>query len=188
MFPTHRRRTRPGAAVLIGAAGFAAGLAAAHFRKLAFQGVEAAVQGDWLDILKGEHRMVEEIFDSLLQTSNSQTGRRQALLTKLAYALNKHAVQEENVIYPALRKNNAEAAKHLAAGHADMKTVLSRLQYEIPKSSDEWRDEAKTLRDLVVNHARKDEEPLLAQFHDSMSESENHRLSRRMNWESAKAA
>lgn len=187
MFSTHRHSTRPSVAVLIGAAGFAAGLAAAHFRKLAFQGVEAAVQGDWLDILKGEHRMVETVFDSLLQTTNKQTGRRQALLTKLAYALNKHAVQEENVIYPALRKNNAEAARHLAAEHADMKTSLSRLQYEIPKSSDEWLEEARTLRDLVVNHARKDEEPLLAQFHQSMSESENAKLSRRMNWEGAKA-
>src|SRR4051812_15177935 len=86
------------------AIGLAAGLAIPHARKLAMQGPSLAA-GDWVAALTAEHRMVEKLFDQLLATADDELVKREMLLTKIAYALNKHAIEEENVIYPALSEN-----------------------------------------------------------------------------------
>ena len=69
------------------------------------QGMEAAA-GDWDEILAAEHDMALAIFDKMLATDESQTFKRKMLLMKLTHALDKHAHQEEMVVYPALREAN----------------------------------------------------------------------------------
>jgi hemerythrin superfamily protein len=174
----------------LAAVGFLAGLAMPHLRKLAMQGGEALLTrgGDWFDVIKLEHRAVEKSLDVLVSTDDHETGKRQALLTKIAYSLNKHAVQEENAIYPALRAKDADAAMHLVEDHADIKTLIAELQYELAKDDPQWIARARQLRDAVVTHAREEEETILLNFHNSMSEEENADISRRLNWEGAKVA
>ena len=179
---------RTSGAVLAGAAfGFLAGLAANPARKLALQGVEAAI-GDWADILTAEHRSVEKAFDALLQTDDHEAAKRQALLLKIAYALNKHALQEENVVYPAIRKRSPDSAAELVADHAEIKSLLSDLQYTLDKGSAQWLATAATLRDKVVSHARLEEETIFPAARAGLSVSENAALTRHMNWEGLKAA
>jgi hypothetical protein len=85
------------------AAGAALGLAANFGRKLLVQATSGA-SGDWAEVLKTEHNMTLAIFDKIEATDNSQTTMRGTLLAKLKYALSKHAIEEEMVIYPALRQ------------------------------------------------------------------------------------
>src|SRR5687767_4147438 len=97
--------TSPFGRLATGAAlGFAAGLALPHARKAMMQAPSIAA-GDWTDALKAEHRMVQKAFDALLATSADEHMKRQMLLTKIAYALTKHGIEEENVIYPALKES-----------------------------------------------------------------------------------
>ena len=83
--------------------GAAIGFAANYGRKFLMQGMEATV-GDWDEILAAEHDMALAIFDKMLATDETQSFKRKMLLMKLTHALNKHAHQEEMVVYPALRE------------------------------------------------------------------------------------
>src|SRR3954469_9469295 len=85
-----------GAGVLAGAAlaGAAIGIAANVGRKLFVQFAGAAT-GDWADALKAEHALTRGIFDKIEATDDSQGMMRGHLLTKLKYALTKHAHEEE---------------------------------------------------------------------------------------------
>ena len=82
--------------------GVAIGFAANYGRKFLMQSVEAAA-GDWDEILAAEHYLALAIFDKMLATDETQTFTRKMLLMKLTHALDKHAHQEEMVVYPALR-------------------------------------------------------------------------------------
>ena len=109
-------------------AGAAVGFAANYGRKLLVQGIGAAA-GDWADALKAEHDATLVLFDKIEATGDDQSGVRSALLAKLKYALGKHALQEENVIYPALREaNSAHDADALNSEHGYIKTYLYELE------------------------------------------------------------
>src|SRR5688572_14357032 len=117
-----------GALAAAAMAGAAVGFAANFGRKFLVQGMSAAA-GDWADALKAEHDATLILFDRIEATSDSQTGSRSALLAKLKYALDKHAAQEENVIYPALREaNSAHDADALNSEHGYVKTYLYELE------------------------------------------------------------
>ena len=178
---------RTGGAMAAGAAiGFIAGLAFSPARKAALQGVEA-LAGDWYDVLKAEHEAVEVLFELLLATSERQVARRQMLLTKIAYNLNKHAIQEENVVYPALHKVDADAAHRLVADHGEIKSMLSDLQYVIDKTDPAWLATARKLSDAVIAHAREEEDEIFPRLRD-LSPEDNDAITRRMHWEGIKVA
>src|SRR5881392_2950330 len=92
---------------LVGAAiaGAAIAVAANIGRKAAVQGL-SAMAGDWDELLAAEHDATLMIFDKLLATDESQTFKRAMLIKKLTHALDKHAHEEEHVVYPALREAN----------------------------------------------------------------------------------
>ena len=178
---------RTGGALAAGAAiGFIAGLAFSPARKAALQGVEA-LAGDWYEVLKAEHEAVEALFELLLATSERQVARRQMLLTKIAYQLNKHAIQEENVVYPALHKIDSDAAHRLVADHGEIKTMLSDLQYVIDKSDPAWLETARRLSETVISHAREEEDEIFPKLRD-LSPEDNDAITRRMHWEGIKVA
>jgi len=176
-----------GGAVIAGAAmGFLAGLAGSPARKALLQGTEA-LAGDWADVLTAEHHAVEALFDALQVTHESQTVRRQMLLTQIAHALNKHAIQEENVVYPALRRIDEAAAKRLFSDHADIKTMLSELQYDIAKDDPRWIEKARALALEVTEHAREEEDVVFPRIR-AAGEELNASLTRRLHWEGLKVA
>src|SRR5439155_24894159 len=128
-----------GAGPVIAAAigGMAIGMAANYGRKALMQGMEAAV-GDWDEILAAEHDMALAIFDKMLATDQSQTFKRKMLLMKLTHALDKHAHQEEMVVYPALRDaNEAVSADQLEGEHGYIKTFIYELN-EMGADSTTW--------------------------------------------------
>ena len=87
-----------------------------------------AAAGDWDEILAAEHDMALGIFDKMLATDQTQTFKRKMLLMKLTHALDKHAHQEEMVVYPALREaNEAGDADTLEGEHGYMKTFIYEL-------------------------------------------------------------
>src|SRR5689334_5139072 len=77
------------------------GFAANFGRKAVIQGLASAA-GDWDEMLAAEHDATLAIFDKMLATDESQTFKRRMLLTKLCYSIDKHAYEEEMVVYPAL--------------------------------------------------------------------------------------
>ncbi|MCR5873632.1 hemerythrin domain-containing protein [Phenylobacterium sp. J426] len=169
------------------ALGFVAGLALPHARKAVAQGPSLAA-GDWVDALKAEHRLVEKTFEALLQTTADEPMKRQMLLTKIAYALTKHAVEEENVIYPAMMENGREEqARHLVEDHGDVKTFIYDLR-RMPTDDPRWIDTARQFFAQLQEHVREEEDDIFPTFREALPQEENARLTRMMNWEGFKVA
>jgi hemerythrin superfamily protein len=175
--------------VLMGAAvaGAAVGLAANVGRKLLVQAMSGAT-GDWADALKTEHEMTLAIFDKIEATDDSQTMMRSHLLMKLKYALTKHALEEENVIYPALRQaNETEEADDLTSDHGYVKTYLYELE-NLPKDDPQWLARVRDFRTMIEEHMREEENDIFPRLREKLSDEQNAKLSAMMNKEGFKFA
>ena len=175
--------------VLMGAAlaGAVVGIAANMGRKLFVQATSGAM-GDWADALATEHKLTLAIFDKIEATDDSQTTMRTTLLAKLKYALTKHALEEENVIYPALRQaNSAHDADALEGEHGYVKTYLYELE-TMPKDSPEWLARVKDFRAMIQEHIRMEEEEVFPTFRKLLSPEQNAKLTSLMNKEGFKMA
>lgn len=170
------------AGTLVGAAvaGAALGLAANFGRKFLTQAV-SGISGDWDEVLSTEHHMVEALFDKALATDSSQTWKRSMLLMQITHALDKHAHEEETVLYPALREaNEAVTADELDTEHGYMKTHLYELG-QMEADDPAWLETMREFRDLVVEHARMEENEVFPAFKDAMSEDQNEKITAMVN-------
>src|SRR4029078_11985156 len=153
-------------------AGVAIGMAANYGRKFIMQGMEFAA-GDWDDIRAAWHDMALAIFDTMLATDETQTFKRKMLLMKLTHALDKHAHQEEMVVYPALREANETAdADHLEGEHGYIKNFIFELNERGPAASN-WLEKVREFRQLVSSHAHMEEERVFPRFKADMDEEQN---------------
>jgi hemerythrin superfamily protein len=167
---------------LIGAAlaGAAVGFFANYGRKLIMQGMEAAA-GDWDEILAAEHDLVLGLLDKTLATDSSQTFKRKMLLMKITHALDKHAHEEEMIVYPALREANENAdADRLELEHGQVKTFLYELS-QLDADSPLWLEKIRELRDSVSEHAHMEEEQVFPTFKRGMDEEQNAKITALVN-------
>jgi hemerythrin superfamily protein len=160
--------------------GAAIGFAANFGRKAIMQGMEAAA-GDWDEILATEHDMALAIFDKMLATDETQTFKRKMLLMKLTHALDKHAHQEEMVVYPALREaNEAGDADRLESEHGYVKTYLYELGQMEPDAAN-WLEKVREFRAAVAEHAHFEEEEVFPRFKREMNEEQNDKITTLVN-------
>ena len=175
--------------IIVGAAmaGAAVGLAANMGRKLFVQMTSGAA-GSWDEALAAEHRLTLATFDKIDATGDEQTALRGTLLAKLKYMLTKHALEEENVIYPALRQaNSAHDADALESEHGYVKTYLYELE-TMPNDSPEWLARVRDFRAMIEEHMRMEEEEVFPALKRIMSDEQSNRLTAMMNKEGFKFA
>lgn len=179
-------RSNTAALAGMAALGFVAGLAAYQGKKMAVQAISSS-KGDWVDALIAEHRMVDAVFRRLLRTGEKDTVQRAGLLTVIAHLLGKHALEEENVIYPALRGGtHEEEARAFFLDHADIKTYIHELE-DLPKGDPLWIGKAQSFFDLIRKHVAQEEE-LFPTFRASLSDRTNRRLGLQIYREGVKLA
>ncbi|HVM38720.1 MAG TPA: hemerythrin domain-containing protein [Sphingomicrobium sp.] len=161
-------------------AGAAIGLAANYGRKLLMQGLEAQA-GDWDEILATEHDAALAIFDRMLATDSTQTFKRKMLLMKLTHALDKHAHQEEMVVYPALRQaNERHDADLLETEHGEVKTYLYALD-QMGADSPLWLDKVREFRSFISKHMHMEEEQVFPRFKQDLTEEQNDKITSLVN-------
>lgn len=176
-------------AALLGtaAAGVAVGIAAMLGRKLAVQ-APTMLAGNWDQALAAEHKAVLKLFDALEATNSSNTTKRSILLMQIKHALAKHALQEENAVYPALREaGHAQDADILNAEHGYVKQFLYDLT-NCPKDSERFLDIARRFRAHLEKHITEEEEQLFPLLKNSLSQDANALLTKEMNKEGLKLA
>lgn len=174
-------------ALIAGAAGFGLGLLAAAGRKAAVQAITYAA-GDWFDGLKAEHKMAIGIFDMLEKTTTKDVKKRAALLFSLQHALGKHAVQEEDIVYCAVREHGAKAeADDLNHDHGYVKQYLYDLEM-MDKASPMWIAKLREFRSLIEAHVEKEEQHIYPKLRAQLSDEQNKALTNRMNREGFKVA
>lgn len=169
------------------AAGAAIAIAANLGRKLAMQGLSAAA-GDWDDVLAAEHKATLALFDKILATDDSQTVKRAMMIKQLTHALDKHAHEEEHVVYPALRAaNDAHDADLLEGEHGYVKTFLFELN-EMEKSSPDFLPKVREFRDMISRHAKMEEEEVFPRLKSGLTEEQNSHITKLVNKEGFKMA
>jgi len=171
---------------LMGAAalGVVAGLALGRGKKTVAQAT-TALHGDWLGVLKAEHRAVQKLLKAMTDTDFGDAARRTLLLEKIGDALTRHAVKEENILYPALREADPDRAAGLYADHAEMKALLRELK-ELAPEDPQWERKARAYRKLIEGHIRAEEKVLFPPFHAALDPVANEKLTKQMNREGSK--
>ena len=181
--------TLDGKGGIIGAAvaGLAVGLAANIGRKAVVQGMTSA-KGDWAEGLKAEHKATLTIFDLIESTTEQHAGKRTILLTQLKHALSKHAFQEENVVYPAMREHGlTDEADHLNHDHGYVKQFLFELT-EMERDDPAWIGKVKEFRSELMKHMDEEETTLFPKLHSALGETGNKHVTTQMNKEGFKLA
>jgi len=169
------------------AGGAALGVLAMLGRKALVQ-APTALAGDWVEALTLEHAAVSKLFDAIEATDERNTVKRGMLLMQLKHALMKHAIEEENVIYPALRDaGQPEAADALNNEHGYVKQYLYELD-NTPRASPEWMALVKRFRADLDEHVSEEENNLFPMLRAMLSEEKNKALTLAMNKEGFKVA
>lgn len=125
---------------------------------------------DPFELLIEDHRLILSTLDQMLAEPADATAKRTTLYLLLKRKLAKHALAEEDVVYPLLHNDggNAEESKELYDEHADMKILLFELE-ELLKSGGDWSAQVRSLRDLIQEHVNEEEQvvfPKLRQTFD----------------------
>lgn len=169
------------------AGGAALGLLAMLGRKAVVQ-APTALAGNWDEALAAEHAAVRKVFDQLEATDENATTKRNLLLAHLKHALMKHAVEEENVIYPALREaGQRDAADALTREHGYVKQYLYDLE-NMPTASPDWIAKVRQFRAEIEAHMQEEEMRLFPVLRAQLSEERNKTLTLAMNKEGFKVA
>lgn len=149
-------------------------------RKIAVQS-PTTLAGDWFEGLVAEHKMVMKLFDVLEATDATATAKRAMLLMQITHALSKHAFEEENVIYTALRNaGRVEEADKLNHDHGYVKQYLADLN-AMKKDDPEFIAKVGTFRLHLETHIREEEDNLFPGLRAHLDASANSALTRKMN-------
>jgi hemerythrin-like domain-containing protein len=176
-----------GAAVAAAIGGLAIGLMANMGRKAVVQGMTASA-GEWDHALAAEHEATLLIFDKLQETTENNTAKRKFLLMQLKHALAKHAHQEENVVYPAMRANGLTSeADELNKEHGYVKQFLFDLT-EMEPSDTRWAAKVAEFRTEIEEHMREEEDTLFPSLREKLGDEGNHHITVAMNKEGFKLA
>ena len=144
------------------------------------------LHGDWEKQLKAEHRAIKRLLKAMAETEVGEAARRSALLEQVSEALTRHAVEEENIVYPALSATGAGGeVGDLFDDHAEMKTLIRQLEVMGPEAP-EWGTTAKSLKTLVYRHVRQEEQSCFPLLHNQTSDGENEGLTRLVRREAAR--
>jgi len=169
------------------AAGLTVGLAANVVRKIFVQAPTFAA-GDWDDALAAEHQAVLALFDAIEKTEDGHKVRRSILLTQIGHALAKHAIQEENVVYAALRIHGQVAeADRLNGDHGYVKQYLFELG-KMDAGHPQFLPKIRDFRAMLEAHMRDEEERVFPKLAGLLSEEGTGELTRAMNLEGLKIA
>ena len=169
-----------------GMAGMAGGASAAG---TGAAGMGASAAGlDWLEIVKTEHRAVDAMFAELMRTTDADLAKRATLRDRIADALTNHAVEEENVLYPALQMAGIKAeSQQLFREHAEVKVMLAELEM-MPKDHPGWLARARQLQASIQKHVADEENRIYPGFKARLSPEQNMQVTRMYLREGAKYA
>lgn len=114
--------------------------------------------------------------------------KRLILLAQLKHALGKHALEEENAIYPAMRQHGLLAESYtLHAEHGYVKQYPYKLT-DLVKDNDAFQLKLANFRRDIETHMRDEEHDLFPRLKLALEKADGDYLARRMNQEGLKLA
>ena len=139
---------------------------------------------DAFELLKADHKKVNELFDQL----EAATGKAKLnVFNQIKTELELHTHIEEKIFYPALETPEETHDLTLEAyeEHKMVKTLLTKLS-GARTADDEWQAQAKVLRENVEHHVDEEENELFDKADDVLSDEEIEALGQQMEAEKAR--
>jgi hemerythrin-like domain-containing protein len=136
---------------------------------------------DAFNLLKADHRKVEELF-SQLESASGQAKMRVFEQIKMELELHTHI--EEKIFYPALEK--PKQTHDLTLEAYEEHDVVKKLLREMSKAksaNEEWEAQAKVLQENVEHHVEEEENELFPKAEAALSEEQIEALGEQMETE-----
>ena len=139
---------------------------------------------DAIELLKRDHREVEELFTQICGDEGSAAQRRK-LFEQIKAALTLHASVEEKIFYPAVleatRKKSDERQEIFEAyeEHANVKDTLKRIAALTP-GDETFIAKVQVLKELVLHHVKEEEGTMFPQVRSLLDEQELEEIGERM--------
>ena len=133
---------------------------------------------DAFNLLKADHRKVEELF-SQLESAGGQAKMR--VFEQIKTELDLHTHIEETIFYPALEK--PKQTHDLTLEAYEEHDVVKKLLREMSKAksaTEEWEAQAKVLQENVEHHVEEEENELFEKAEAALSEEQIEALGEQM--------
>lgn len=125
---------------------------------------------DAIELLKTQHREVEELFDQLEQAEDAD--EKESLFAELADNLAVHAKIEEMHFYPAIRaKETEDLVLESLEEHLGVKRVMADL-LDLDSEDETFQAKCKVLKEQVEHHVKEEEEELFPKVKKLLSSEE----------------
>ncbi|EHR51781.1 hemerythrin HHE cation binding domain-containing protein [Saccharomonospora marina XMU15] len=125
---------------------------------------------DAVELLKHDHRMVEQLFRDYRAAASDQ--QRRGVVELMIRELSKHAALEELVVYPLAKEvlpgERAEIDNHLAE-HLDVKRTLAELD-RLHEGDERTNELMAELEREIGEHVREEEGELLSKLRESLDQ------------------
>jgi hemerythrin superfamily protein len=133
-----------------------------------------------------DHRYIRTLLNDMENASERSLAYRTKLFLSLKRTLGKHALAEEDVVYPLLHDEvrDIEGSKHLYSEHADMKIQLYELEQMLMNGQD-WSDRVRSLRTLIEGHIREEEETEFPKLRHALDDQRTNTLAQHIRREEA---
>ena len=139
---------------------------------------------DPFELLKADHRKVEQLFSQLESASGKA---KLQVFGQIKTELELHTHIEEKIFYPALEE--PEETHDLTLEAYEEHDVVKRLLKELSRArtaNDEWEAKAKVLQENVEHHVEEEENELFEKAESALSEEDLEDLGVRMEAEKAR--
>jgi len=111
-----------------------------------------------IDLLKDDHREVEQLFSEFLASEDSEPNQREELFQQIEKELLIHGDIEEKIFYPAVEKFSPGKIQEAIREHAEVKKLLAEL-LELEIDEDAFDKKLTTLMENVQKHVQEEEAP-----------------------------
>jgi hemerythrin superfamily protein len=122
-----------------------------------------------LDLLKSQHREVEEMFEQYEKLGEEDSEMKELLFVQIADALAAHASIEERFFYPSVKAEDTEdILRESLEEHLGAKRIIADL-LEMSSDDEEFDAKIKVLKEQVEHHVEEEESELFKKVRKLMN-------------------
>jgi hemerythrin superfamily protein len=124
--------------------------------------------------LEEDHRLIEATLQDMAAATDESAAQRMKLFLLFKRKLGKHALAEEDAVYPVIYETAGaeEKARELYDEHAQMKIQLYGLESALTSPS-QWRDRVRRLSEVILPHIRDEEDVEFPRLRRMLQEKEH---------------
>jgi len=130
---------------------------------------------DILDLIRKDHRQIENLFSEIERTGNTQ--KLYGYFNQLYEEISLHTEVEEKIFYPAISnyQNTERLVDEAQKEHNEIKQMLEDIESFSP-ISDEFKQKLSELKQAVKHHIQEEENEVFNQVQEWMSKPEREQL------------